>query len=151
MKPTAVLVALALASAGSGVSEEHWWPAFDGSVRSIVTFIPYGDATWRITGTAPARTANQYLGRTLLTARSFAPLSEADRRSVISMRMRIETARPGEDLATFARRVDDAWDLGVAAVYNGIFTSHRFEGGERVKITHAERYIPPPRPAIRAR
>ena len=37
MRRPAGLFVLALACTASGMSEEHWWPAFDGSVRSIVS------------------------------------------------------------------------------------------------------------------
>ena len=58
------------------------------------------------------------------------------------MRLRVVTARPGEDLVALGRRTGNAWDPSRTAVYNGLFTSKRFEGGELVKIALVEPYVP---------
>jgi predicted Zn-dependent protease len=113
-----------------------------GSLSIHVTFVPYRGATWRITGMSPARVEQQYSGRILSTARSFRPLSQRERSSVQSMRLRVVTARPGEDVAALGRRTGNAWDPSRTAVYNGLFADHLFEGGELVKIAHVEPYAP---------
>jgi predicted Zn-dependent protease len=113
------------------------------SVIAYMTFIPYRGATWRITGVSPSHTSKQYLGRTLNTARSFRPLSDADRDSIRSTRLRLATARRGEDLEALGQRSGNAWDLSRTAVFNGIFTNERFEGEELVKIARIEPYVPP--------
>jgi predicted Zn-dependent protease len=113
-----------------------------GSLTAYVTFIPYRDLTWRITGVALSSAASGYLGRTLNTARSFRPLTEEERNSVQATRLRLARARPGEDLVALGRRTGNAWDPASTAVYNGIFANHRFEGGEWVKIAQVEPYIP---------
>jgi predicted Zn-dependent protease len=117
-------------------------PARGGSAIAYVTFIPYRGITWRVTGMSRSSAAKRYLGRTLSTARSFGPLSEKERRSVKSARLRIVRARSGENLATLSRRSGDAWDVSTTAVYNGIFSNHRFSGGEQVKIATVEPYVP---------
>ncbi len=113
-----------------------------GSLSAYVTFIPYGEATWRITGVAPSRVAKQYLGRTLNTMRSFRPLTAKERKSIESMRLRVVTAIPGENLEELGRRTDNAWDASLTGLYNRIFVSHRFAGGELVKIARVEPYVP---------
>jgi predicted Zn-dependent protease len=113
------------------------------SVIAYMTFIPYRGATWRITGVSPSQTSKQYLGRTLNTARSFRPLSDAERDSIRSTRLRLATARRGEDLEALGQRSGNAWDLSRTAVFNGIFTNERFEGEELVKIARIEPYVPP--------
>ncbi len=113
-----------------------------GKVASYVTFIPYREATWRITGMARALAANRYLGRTLSTSRSFRPLNEKERRSVQVMRIHTATARSGESLTALGERTDNAWNAADTAHYNGLFVNHRFKGGELVKIVRVETYVP---------
>jgi predicted Zn-dependent protease len=112
------------------------------SVAAYVTFVPYRGATWRIMGVSPTRAAERYLGRTLSTARSFRPLTREERSSLTVTRLRLAMARPDEDLTALGRRTGNAWDPSLAAVYNGIFVNHRFEGGERVKIASVTPYVP---------
>ncbi len=90
---------------------------------------------------ARSRVAKQYLGRTLNTMRCFRPLTAKDRKSIESMRLRVVTAIPGENLAELGRRTDNAWDTALTGLYNRIFVSHRFAGGELVKIARIEPYV----------
>jgi predicted Zn-dependent protease len=112
------------------------------SIAAYVTFVPYRGSTWRIMGVSPARAAEQYLGRTLSTARSFRPLTPEEKNSLTVTRLHLATARPDEDLTELGRRTGSAWDPSHAAVYNGIFVNHRFGGGERVKIAGVTPYVP---------
>jgi predicted Zn-dependent protease len=114
-----------------------------GSVRGYVTFVPFGPTTYRIAGIAPSFVADQYLPRVLVTMRSFRPLSPQDRHSIEGMRLRIATARPGEDLQGLGRRTNSAWDPTTAAVFNGLQSDQRFRGGELVKTAQVERYVSP--------
>jgi predicted Zn-dependent protease len=109
-------------------------------VTANVTFIPYRGATYRITGVAPSAAARTYTGRMLSTARSFRPLSEEERAKITGMRLQLVTARAGEDLEELGRRTGSAWNISMSAAYNGLFTTHRFEGGELVKTTRIEPY-----------
>jgi predicted Zn-dependent protease len=109
-------------------------------VTANVTFIPYRGATYRITGVSPSFAARTYTGRMLSTARSFRPLSEDERARITGMRLQLVTARAGEDLEELGRRSGDAWNISMRAAYNGLFTTHRFEGGELVKTTRIEPY-----------
>jgi len=120
--------------------------ASGGGMRlaSYITFIPYSGATWSVTGMSRASDAKKYLGRTLSTARSFGPLSNEERNSFTAEKMRITVARPGEDLNSLGGRTGNSWSVADTAIYNGVFISHRYEGGEQVKISKTERYVPPP-------
>ncbi|UCE87755.1 MAG: M48 family metalloprotease [Deltaproteobacteria bacterium] len=114
------------------------------SVVATMTFIPYRGATWRITGASPASTAQQYLGRTLNTARSFRPLTPEERSSIRTTVLRLATPRHGEDLTALGARTDNAWEPARTAVFNGIFSNERFQGDELVKIARIEPYAPSP-------
>jgi predicted Zn-dependent protease len=113
-----------------------------GSITSFVTFIPYHGATWRITGSTPASQAKNYLGRTLATARSFRPLTEEERHSLYATHMQVVEARRGEDLPSLGERTENAWNPTSTAIHNGVFTDHRYDGGEMVKVAVSEPYVP---------
>ena len=66
-----------------------------------------------------------------------------------SQRLRVVEARSGENLEALTRRTGNAWDVSRTAVYNGIFSNHRFKGGELVKISHIELYTPKARSKAR--
>jgi predicted Zn-dependent protease len=114
-----------------------------GMVRAQLTFIPFHDATWRITGAAPAQIASRHEGAMLATARSFRVLDAEERRSIQVTRLRVETARAGEGLAELGKRSGNAWSVNDTAVMNGVFANHRFAGGEQVKVARVEPYTGP--------
>ncbi|MCG8588256.1 MAG: M48 family metalloprotease [Proteobacteria bacterium] len=117
-----------------------------GSASSYVTFIPYRRDTWRITGVARSGRPEGQLNHALNTTRSFRPLTEEERRSLRATRLRVVTARKGETLEALGRRTGSVWSAGEAAVYNGVFATHRFAGGEQVKIARSEPYEAQPAP-----
>src|SRR4029453_12657488 len=67
-----------------------------GSVRAQLPFIPFHDATWRITGAAPAVVASRHAAAMQSTARSFRPLTDEERTGIEVTRLQVETARAGE-------------------------------------------------------
>ena len=110
-----------------------------GSLRALLTFIPFDQEIWRITGLAPSMFASRYEGAMLATARSFRPLDEKERQVPVT-RLRVATARAGETLASLSQRTGNVWSVNDAAIYNGVFADHRFAGGETVKIARQETY-----------
>jgi predicted Zn-dependent protease len=113
-----------------------------GLLVAYVAFIPYRDSTWRITGVSPSLVAQKYQGRILNTMRTFRPLTEEQRRSIRATRLRVVTAQPDESLPELSRRTGNVWDSSQTALGNGLMRSHRFKGGELVKIARAEPYTP---------
>jgi predicted Zn-dependent protease len=111
------------------------------AVDATMVFIPQGESIWRIVGVSPSGVAKKYRGRILNTMRSFRPLTPDQRNSIRATRLRIVTARPGEAVSELRRRTDSAWDVSQLAVANGLVSSHRFAGGERVKIARFEPYV----------
>ncbi len=106
----------------------------------MITFIPYRESTWRVTGMARASQAESFLGRTLVTTRSFRPLGDEERASIVSTKLAIVEARPGERLTALSERTGNAWELAQLALYNGVVVNHRFGGGELVKIVQTLPY-----------
>jgi len=114
-----------------------------GLLRAQLTFIPFRDATWRITGAAPAQIASRHEGAMLATARSFREINAEERRSIQVTRLRVETARTGEGLAELGKRSGNVWSINDTAVMNAVFANHRFAGGEQVKFARVEPYTGP--------
>ena len=92
----------------------------------------------------PKGREKEYRGRTLRTAHTFTTLTEEERYSVSGMKLRHTQALPGENIQRLSKRSGNAWNVWDTAVYNAIFVDHVFEGGESVKISKSERYIPKP-------
>jgi predicted Zn-dependent protease len=107
-----------------------------------MTFIPYRGLLYRVTFASAASRAAKHLSRSRNTARSFRPLTEAERRSIQVVRLRVVEAGPGEDLTALGRRTDNAFDPLRTAVLNGVFADATFAEGELVKIARSEPYGP---------
>jgi predicted Zn-dependent protease len=109
-----------------------------GAFTSHVTFIPYGDTTWRITGVSPSSSDGRQLKRAVETAQSFTPPARGQLESMNAVRLHVLPARTGESLAALSRRTDNVWNLAETAVYNGLSPDHRFGSGELIKIARDE-------------
>jgi len=112
------------------------------STSTLVTFFPYGEATWSIAGMTRKGFEKQYWGRFLGTARTFTPLAQAERLSFYATKLRVVTALPRESIATLSKRTNNSWSVQDTAINNALFVDHEFEGGELVKISRSEPYIP---------
>ena len=113
-----------------------------GPVRAQLTFIPFRDATWRITGAAPAVVAKRHEAALLATARSFRRVTPEETSGIQVTRLQVEMARAGEGLAEVSKRSHNVWSINDTAVYNAVFADHRFAGGELVKVAVREAYVP---------
>jgi len=109
-----------------------------GAVGSLVTFFAWRGSVWQVTGMSSARQAGKFRGRWLATARSFRPLTPEHRRSIVSQKLRIVKARAQETLQQLGLRTHNAWSVSEIAVANALQITHRFQGGELVKITRVE-------------
>jgi predicted Zn-dependent protease len=111
-----------------------------GLLTSLVTFFPYSQATWRVTAMSRAGDADNYLGRTLVTARSFRPLTEEERASIVEQTLHIVQALPEESVERLGQRTGNGWDVRATALYNGVFVDHRFGRGDLVKTLRTKPY-----------
>lgn len=109
-------------------------PGAGGSTFVLSTFFAFRKATWRITGLAPSVAAGRQRGRMLATTRSFRPIDRARASRIAATRLHVVTARAGEDFLALGARTDNQWSAVRTAVSNGLDTTYRFAGGERVKI-----------------
>jgi predicted Zn-dependent protease len=113
-----------------------------GSLTSYVTFIPYQNATWRITGVTRSGDAKKFLGRALATTRTFRPLTNEERQSLSEAKLALIVARRGEALAALSERSGNTYEIPELAAMNGLFIDHRFRGGEIAKIVLRTPYTP---------
>ena len=67
-------------------------------------------------------------------ADSLRPLTAAERASITELRLRIATARAGEDLPALSKRSRGALPTPMLAAMNGLPDDARFKGGEWVKV-----------------
>ena len=109
---------------------------------NYVTFIPYREATWRITGITRSGDAKSYLGRALATTRTFRPLTDEERHSLSEANLHLVVARRGEPLGSLSQRSGNTSSVPELAASNGLFIDHRFKGGELVKIVLESPYVP---------
>jgi predicted Zn-dependent protease len=115
-------------------------PGPTGSIAGRLTWIAYGGHVYRLANLAQGPGAERALGRGDVFARSFRPLTPADRASVRVQRLRLAAAREGEGLADFSRRTGNQWDAQRTAIANGLFASVRLRQGQLLKIAVAEPY-----------
>jgi len=108
------------------------------AVTGVVTFFPYAGATWRVVGIAPSRRAKAHRGNLTLPVRSFAPLEPGDADAMVALRMGVVEASPSEPIERLSLRTDNAWSVLETAVNNGVFSDHRFQRGDLVKIAHSD-------------
>ena len=125
------------------------------AVATEITFIPFNSLMFRLTATAPGRSAREHLGWGRITARSFRALTPTERHSVSMLQVHVVAAEPDEDLAALSQRAGNAYEVRRTAVLNGIRPETRFRGGEWVKIARASPYQPQPietaqRPELKA-
>jgi predicted Zn-dependent protease len=113
-------------------------PGGGGSIAVVATVFPYHGGNWHITGATPSGLLDRYRGQFLATARSFRPLDPALRAQVQAESLHLATAKAGEDVAALCRRTASAWNPTTTAVMNGFDSTHRFTGGELVKVSRVD-------------
>jgi predicted Zn-dependent protease len=113
------------------------------------TFLESRGAVYRLVGVTVAMQRHEPLFTSV--ARSFRPLSPDLLEDVREVRLRLAHAEGGETLQALAQRAGSEWTAMELGVLNGVAGSHRFAGGELVKITKSEAYRPEPLARAEAR
>ncbi len=109
-----------------------------GSLGVHATFLSWRGSVYRIVGVSQSIRKHQPLF--LSVARSFRAMTPELLGEVRELRLRLIEAQPAETLSELANRSGTDWTAGQLGIINGIRSTHRFEGGELVKITKAETY-----------
>jgi len=130
-------------TAGSAGTTQGGWRAYraatvaqtqQGPTDLDLTWVAHPSAMFRLTGMTQQGNAGRYVQSFLETARSFRPLSNAERASITELRLRVVAARGGESLGALSRRTGNAWSLNETAVANGLEPSARLSAGAPIKI-----------------
>ena len=111
------------------------------SLRAQLTFIPFRDATWRITGAAPSVVAKRHEGSMLSTARSFRPLTDEERAHQRGLACASPPPAPARTSPHSRSGRATSGASTTRPSTTRVFADHRFEGGESVKIAVRERYV----------
>ena len=86
----------------------------------------------------------RYTGLFLNVPRSLRSLDPYERAKIQEKRLRITTARAGENLMELSERTGNQWDIQQTAVMNDLFADHVLDSGQLVKIAVSEDYVPSP-------
>ena len=113
------------------------------TLAAWMTFVPWAGNVWRMAGITRSASGDRYAGTFLSTMRSFRPLSPEERTSIRYAQVHVVSAYSEEDLSALGQRTGNLWDPSRTAVFNGIFSNRRFDGGELVKIARVGTYVPP--------
>jgi len=114
-----------------------------GGTRALdLTWIAYGGTIYRLAGVTTPSGYGGYQDDFLAAARSFGPLSAADRESITEERLGFVEAQAGETLAGLGARTGNAWSAKETAVANALSLDARLQAGQLVKIARERRYRP---------
>ena len=112
----------------------------EGGISAQLTWLAWRGNLYLLSAAAPGHVAQKYFGRARAMARSFRPLSDAERRSIEVERLRIAVAQGGETLGELLARTGSSWDVQRAAIANDVETTARLERGSLLKIAAREPY-----------
>ena len=107
-----------------------------------LTFIAYEGSIYRLTGVTVGSSPEKLAGVFRTVARSFRPLSAAQKQSIHENRLRLVEARSGERLADLTRRTHNQLDVQHTAVLNDVFANEPLASGQLVKVAVSEPYRP---------
>ena len=93
--------------------------------------------SYQMNGLAPERYRETLRG----TAQSLRPLTSRERSSIKVTRLRVASAKDGEDLSRLSERTGNAWGLSMTAVLNGLSEGASSAAGQLVKIAVSEPYV----------
>jgi predicted Zn-dependent protease len=116
----------------------------EGGISAQLTWLAWGGNLYLLSAAAPSAAARKYFGRARAMARSFRPLSDAERSSIDVERLRLAAARGGEGVPELLARTRSSWDVQRAAIANDVVATARLEDGRLMKIAVREPYAPAP-------
>ncbi len=128
----------------NGLPAAHTQLEAEGKVGVDLTWIAHRKVVYQVVGLAPKQrfAAAQPLFATV--ARSFRPLTAAERAGVTETRLRLVPARNGETIDALALRAKSAWTKEEVAIANGLAVGDRLRGGQLIKVTRVEPYTSAP-------
>lgn len=117
--------------------------AVDGSSGPMMldfTWVAHGGTVYRIVGVSPARRYSTYRPLFDRTVSSFRAMTPADAVKIRETRLRVATARAGEQPADVGRRMKSVWSAEEIAVANGLPAEARLAAGQPIKVAVSEAF-----------
>ena len=114
-----------------------------GDMLLDITWLSHRGMVFRIVCASAASKAATYRPSCLGIARSFRPLTAAEREGISVARLRAVRARKGERLDALVARTGSVWNAQQTAVANGVEEHTALRGGQLLKVPVLERYVPP--------
>jgi predicted Zn-dependent protease len=105
-------------------------------VNMSFLWIAYQGLIYQFTGMAPERYWPLIKGST----RSFRPLTTQEKASIEEMRLRVVPALAGETFEQLSKRTQNAWDIKITAIINGLDADRKLEQGQLIKIAVLQPY-----------
>jgi predicted Zn-dependent protease len=109
-----------------------------------LTWIAHAGKIYQVTGVSPRLEFDTHRDRFEAVARSFRPLTPADRAKIMEKRLRIIRSERGETVEAFLGRTGGAWSVDKVTVANALWPGKPL-GDRLVKVAMEEPYIPMPR------
>jgi predicted Zn-dependent protease len=128
----------------NGLPAAHTQLEVEGKVGLDLTWIAHRKVVYQVAGLATKQRFAGVQSRFAAVARSFRPLTAAERAGVKEARLRLVTARAGETIEALALRVKSAWTKEEVAIANGLAVGDRLREGQLIKVTMAEAYASAP-------
>jgi predicted Zn-dependent protease len=126
----------------NGLPAAHAQIDAEGKVGVDLTWIAHGGLIYQVVGLAPKQRLGTLQPLFIAAARSFRPLTAAERANVKETRIRLVKAQAGETIQALGMRANSAWTQEEIAVANGLALGDQLKEGQLIKVTVAEPYEP---------
>jgi predicted Zn-dependent protease len=117
----------------------------EGRFALALTWIEHAGQVYQLMGMSTPQRFATYAEPFQDMARSFRPLSAAERGSIRESRLRIVRARDSEAVDALVQRAGASWTAAETAVANALQVDQSLRAGELVKVPVLQRYVPAPR------
>ena len=121
----------------------------DGRAQLDVTWIAYRGLIYQFVSLARTTHFEAYKPVFEAVTHSFRALTEAERKGMTELRLRIVKAQAGETIEALAIRTESAWTAEDIAVANGLAVTDELTEGQLMKIARSEPYVMRTRTVIR--
>ena len=118
----------------------------NGNATLDLTWIAHGGLIYQVAGVAPTKQFESMQSIFSSVAKSFRPLTTAERAGIKEKRIRLIKAHSGETLEAFASRTHSAWSKEEIAVTNNLSADQHLTEGQLLKVAIAEPYEAKSRP-----
>jgi len=112
-----------------------------GDVVVHLTWIAHARTIYQLTGFTSVEGSTAYLPVFDVVAKSFRPLSPAERAGIHEARLRLVSADNGEMLDHLVARTGTLWSPDMVAVANGLDVNMPLRGGQLIKVAVSEPYV----------